>query len=526
MQRFSDFPDYNDLPTSREKQVNRDRMNERMNNYNESDIRSFRRGSHYKQNDDSHNVDRLMMERDTMFGFQSRNDNIGKPNGRKHSYRDPGLYGEITGQVYTNDNQLDTGMPLRPFMDDIKKPHYDDYHDSSMNPALDFDLYDHKANLNVQYYDPTNVGAVTDMAFTDISELGNHGILEISNTSFSDTINQFASYLITEFLVNMKRKREFVLSPYTMLNQMTSLYNSSVKGTEKELREILFSNTDKNSIFSYFNKLNKGLSSKMVVTKSMIAIPNNYVINEEYANRIRSLAYVYPIDMSRGQREVNNINTYFKSAILEPHILNRQTGIILLSSLNIHCFWKHSFAKVLRRHFYGLDNKRVELMMIQKKKEHLYYTDNHFKFLEIDMQDDKLSMGFILSKDKKDTILNEEEINDYLTHLSPVSLDLILIPKFKHQTKFKLDAIYKKLGVQQVFRNAELPKLINRGNKPYVSDIIQQVSITVSDEGEYMYDSLPDLVTSRGDSFVADKPFIYYIRYKPLNVIIALGKYF
>ncbi len=502
----------------------RDEMNSKISRHNENDIMGYRMNRHQNADSHSEHVDRMLNERGGMF----KNMNQQNTSNKYDHYNDPRLpMGEITGKMFELD-ELEQGMPIRSFSNDSKRDEYDPedpYFSQGCIPNIDFDLYDHQPNLDISYHDPYGNNVVTH--FSDISEVDSK-ILSKKKYDFSKIINEFTFYLMNEFLNVYKRKSSMVLSPFLVLQQLATLYIGSSGSTERELGKAIFS-ADKTSIFEYFNDLNTELFDfKNMMHRSLILISKSNVLNTTFTNHILSISTVYPFNMTRINNDIKKINDNLNTKILEKGMINKDTSILLLSLFQFHCKWKYSFdSKLLKRHFYGLKGKRVVPMMIQRNKEYLYYSDNKNKIVEIDLYDPKYAVGFVVST-SKDTILAENQLEHYISRLTPVHLNVILIPKFKQESKFKLDNIFKKLGLENIFSNADLPNITSTPNILKVSNIIHQVCIDVGERGVINNSSSTETKSSNNINFEANRPFIFYVRLKSSiesPVILLFGKY-
>ncbi len=86
--------------------------------------------------------------------------------------------------------------------------------------------------------------------------------------------------------------------------------------------------------------------------------------------------------------------------------------------------------------------------------------------------------------------------------------------------------------MKELFTNADLSEITPSNNLCYVSDILHTITINVGpNKSSYSrkYRSNMDgynIDYNKAKTFVANIPFMYYIRYKPTNAIICLGEYY
>src|SRR5690606_2407764 len=97
------------------------------------------------------------------------------------------------------------------------------------------------------------------------------------------------------------------------------------------------------------------------------------------------------------------------------------------------------------RPFYSMVQKHIPMM---SKTYDLcdYYDDNMNQVLELQYADEEFFMGFILPKNGSEPVINQEQLEFYFNKLKPTHMNLIQIPKFKQQSKFKVDNLFRRLG--------------------------------------------------------------------------------
>ena len=170
--------------------------------------------------------------------------------------------------------------------------------------------------------------------------------------------------------------------------------------------------------------------------------------------------------------------------------------------------------------------------MCQNIKNYNYYEDNVNQILEMDYYDNNFCMGFILPKNSNNiSLINNEQLQYYITQMKNKEINLIKIPRFKQETRYKIDNLFKKYGMKEIFSNADLSEIIPSFNFPiFITDIIHNTLIVVEEYGVKV-SSVSTIIQSFGHSnqitnFIANHPFLYYIRFKPENIILFVGQYY
>lgn len=125
----------------------------------------------------------------------------------------------------------------------------------------------------------------------------------------------------------------------------------------------------------------------------------------------------------------------------------------------------------------------------------------------------------------KITLPQLDEASEQLFLESEINLT---IPKFKFESKFLLNKALETLGVKNIFtRNADLSG-INGERNLFVSEVLHKAVVDVNEEGTeaaaatsvgIMLMSMP-----MQHNFVADHPFLFFIKDKASKIILFMGK--
>ena len=212
--------------------------------------------------------------------------------------------------------------------------------------------------------------------------------------------------------------------------------------------------------------------------------------------------------------------------VVNTNMININTSLFNVSTVFFKTNWKYAFNKrfTKRSTFYGMKRKPVELMHMQNK-DCKYYTDNKVQVLELDFDNDDYTMGFILPKNN-DLDINNDKFGYFVSQLQITNINNIHIPKFKHQSRYKIDNMFKKMGMRELFTNADLAELTPSNDILFLSDVIHQAVIIVNEDGDvHQNPKFNESPNNQNINFVANHPFIFYIRFKPLNTLLFIGQY-
>lgn len=117
--------------------------------------------------------------------------------------------------------------------------------------------------------------------------------------------------------------------------------------------------------------------------------------------------------------------------------------------------------------------------------------------------------------------------------MKPKQAKSISIPKIKMETNFEANDVLKVMGVKTIFDSTNTSNFSAVGNVPlYVSKIIQKTTLLIDEKGtqtsalteirEVLTKSMPP--PSPTFNFIANRPFIFFIKDYETGAIIFLGR--
>ncbi len=545
------------------------------NYYNNADAENtyLNNEENYDQDTHNYNIERTIMERGALFNYDTKQERY--PASQKQQkygedFPTSNNFGEITGSFFEH-SQIDQGMPMRGFLDsdsgflsDTRDSGKDLDQDQEYNPSLDFDLYDKKPAISVSYFDPFQTNRSANPGFANIEETANAQILALpsslkkSGTSSRSTvtidqtvttnINMFTLEMLDKFISFLPSKGTTV-SPYSIMVPFMMMYrgSGSLTATEEEC-QAFFSLPDKESTFLALAKISKQLDdSPCIVTGMAILIPTAYPVNKAFVNYMGHVGLIQNIDLSNPEYTVqkinyvlNNVTNGLTGNLINPNMLNINTGTIMVSIM--HCQLSLKYPGTIRTvQFLGKSGKRPEQMICLSGVNLLSYNDNDNQIVELDTNDKNLSLGLILPSrrvaDGSSSILpiSHNQLAYYISQLRMGNMDNVEIPHIKRTSRYKIDSLFKKMGLREIFTNADFSDVVMKTpNVMYVSDIVHMASISVSalqqgqrsnPEGPNVQQG-PNMNSNRNKtSFVANRPFTYYVRYRPTNLLLFIGQF-
>ncbi|ARF09413.1 serpin [Indivirus ILV1] len=459
-----------------------------------------------------YNVNRRLMERDSFNQSSSKSDRND----------DHDKYGEITGE-YMELPPIDKGMPMRSNI--VSSVHHALPYD---NTYLDFDLYREKPNIKVSSFNQYN------LQFSNLNDIDQPILKSSQPMEIIKSSNIFTFDFIEKFVENSKLKKSIVLSPHLIMQSFCLLYIGSKNKTENLLKNY-FNFPNKQYTHTNLYKINQELANSNILSYlNIICFPNNLTINEAYTTFINRIGYFLPFDQNSPHRDTQNVNKMILQTtngafgnFIQPQMLENN-NLVTINISYIYSKWKFSFnpANTRSEIFYGLSKSQVQ-MMSQAKVTHNYFEDAQNQILEMDYINDSFSMGFILPKNKYiEPIITHDQYNYYVSNLKTTCLSLVRIPKFKIDSRYSISNLFKKYGLKDIFQYIDISEIIPpmNNNQAFVTDIIHASIIEINESGSKS--SLNLDIPPQNIEFIANHQFMYYIRYKPYNLVLFIGQYY
>ncbi len=434
--------------------------------------------------------------------------------------------GEITGDQFTH-NDINKGMPLignfTPNRNDKK------YIQDNMN--LDFDLFDKKSDLKINYYDPfsTNSNMPNNLAHID-NFRENNVILSNDISKLSNNIDEYGYNLFNQ-VQRFLLKNNYLISTFYLTNILISFYIASKGRTNIELKNYL-SLSDKQKSLSdlnlFYNELEK---IKYIDINNFLLVPYDIKINKTFLNYLNSLKIInYEDKFSNLDNECMKINKYISNShnldfsnTIKPNYLQEKSVLALISG-KFEPVWEHNFDDIVQDAFLSF-RKRKQNFLLSQNKNYYYTKHDSLELMEIRTFDKRISFGIITTNEDYYPEITSELLNFMIENLELTKFKYLLIPQIKENLKLRYTNIMKEMGMKKIFENLEIPELFNNTDLK-LNDIIQNVYISIDKNNKSMntknnnYEKVTNIISKK-----INTPFIYYLRLNTLNTILCIGQY-
>jgi len=297
-----------------------------------------------------------------------------------------------------------------------------------------------------------------------------------------------------------------LISPIGIFYMLLLIANGCTGNTMKEIVNSLMIS----DILSLNNDLINLKKMDEIKISNKIFIKNGYKINDNYMNFIKNFGDIRNIDFNSDEMKK-------QTTIIIQNSMNK---IVLINTTYFKSNWAKKFNPSKESSFY-FNNTIIKLPIMSKKDTVRYNEDNASQMIEIDYKNTDYCMGVLLPKNKyQKPSITIDIINDRIGRMD-IEMVEIHLPKFKQHVRINLIEGLKYLGINDLFSPKAMLTKINDKNELFVSEMIHEALVIVDEYGESTVTSSK----SQNIIFRADHPFIYYIRYRPNNLILFMGQY-
>uniref|UniRef100_A0A3P9C3A7 Serpin B6 n=1 Tax=Maylandia zebra TaxID=106582 RepID=A0A3P9C3A7_9CICH len=228
--------------------------------------------------------------------------------------------------------------------------------------------------------------------------------------------------------------------------------------------------------------------------------------------------------------------------LLSQDAVGSLTKLVLVNAIYFKGSWNTQFKeeKTADVHFRLNKNDTKPVKMMQQKSKFPFATipEANCKILEMPYKGNDLSMLIFLPNDIEDDTTGLEKLEKELTYqnfvdwtrpdMSPNEVD-VKLPRFKME-KYDLEKILTNMGMENAF---DIYKRDFSGMSPandlIVSKVVHKAFVDVNEEGAEAAAATGVDMEIRSimipAEFVADHPFIFFIRHKPTKSILFVGRY-
>jgi len=207
--------------------------------------------------------------------------------------------------------------------------------------------------------------------------------------------------------------------------------------------------------------------------------------------------------------------------------------MFLINAIYFKANWKYEFdeSKTTGISFRLADGSSKAVQAMNQKTDFGYFENDILQILEMPYGGEKFTMMVLLPKNNYSTgdivaELTDENWNLWIQSLYETEINVTL-PKFKFEFEKELNEMLIAMGMGVAFDadNADFSGINNQA-QIFISKVKHKTFVDVNEEGtEAAAVTVVEMeLTSTGNYFYADKPFLFAIREKSTNSILFIGK--
>ncbi|KAF5287677.1 hypothetical protein FQA39_LY15777 [Lamprigera yunnana] len=274
------------------------------------------------------------------------------------------------------------------------------------------------------------------------------------------------------------------------------------------------------------------MSANKIYVNKNIQIKKDFekVAKDAFKSEITNIDFSNKKDASReiNQWVENKTCNKIKDVISEDSV-KPNTAAILVNTLYFHGLWVDPFGKDVDRPFHVSKTETIKTKMMSQRNFFNYHNNKNLKaeFLEVPFKGDDVVMTFVLPKEVDGLANLEKHIPSVLAFQSYRKEDVVVtLPKFTIESKINVKTLMQVLGAAEPF--TLLANFKGISDTPlYIDEVIQKTFIEINEKGATAASATEATIAPNSMPrafFVADHPFIYYLRHK-VHGVMFVGRF-
>ncbi|XP_070259558.1 leukocyte elastase inhibitor-like [Myotis yumanensis] len=347
------------------------------------------------------------------------------------------------------------------------------------------------------------------------------------------------------------------ISPMSISSALAMVFLGARGTTEAQMSKTLHFDAVK-EIHSSFQSLNADINKSgapyILKLANRLYGEKTYEFLPEFLASTQEMygAELASVDFQRASEDARKvINEWVKGQtegkipeLLAAGMVDNMTKLVLVNAIYFQGNWQEKFSKTATTNtLFRLnkkDTKTVKMMYQKSTFPFGYIEDRKCRVLELPYQGWDLSMVILLPDDIEDEDTGLRKMEEQLTleklhewtkpeNLRSIQVNVHL-PRFKVEESYNLNSHLKSLGIEDLFDSTADLSGMSRARDLFISKIIHKSFVDVNEEGtEATAATLEEIRVTcarmpKTENFVADHPFIFFIRHNPSTNILFLGR--
>jgi serpin B len=372
------------------------------------------------------------------------------------------------------------------------------------------------------------------------------GAARAQERAVADSSNRFAQSLYGEL---KGEKGNLFFSPLSLTSAL-GMTSAGARGqTAAEMRKVLRFTLPEPTLHPALGKLvarltekgggqKLGVANALWVRKGLALLPAYLAqMKASYGAAPREIDYAK--DPERARKTINGWverQTLEKiKDLLGPGDVDRGTRLVLTNAIYFHGLWAERFKKEETRDgpFWLTDKKSISTPLMRLAGKKLGYRKARgFTLLELPYKGDRTSM-VVLLPDARDGLAAVEKQpwgQELFEGLRETKLQEVVLPRFKLTARYELAKVLETLGMKTAFGSkADFTGIAGKKDPLQISKVIHKAFVDVNEEGTEAAAATAVVMRAGGPPaaaprFVADHPFLFFIREKATGTILFVGR--
>uniref|UniRef100_A0A668AQB7 Leukocyte elastase inhibitor n=1 Tax=Myripristis murdjan TaxID=586833 RepID=A0A668AQB7_9TELE len=227
--------------------------------------------------------------------------------------------------------------------------------------------------------------------------------------------------------------------------------------------------------------------------------------------------------------------------LLAPGVVDSMTRLVLVNAIYFKGNWDRNEKRLLCVCCHPQNENKPVKMMYQKAKFPLtYIPEVNCQILELPYKGKDLSMLIFLPNEMEDDTTGLEKLEKELTYekfvewTQPDMMDTMEVqvglPRFKMEESYDLKDILTRMGMGDAF-DVGMSDFsgMSPANDLVLSQVVHKAFVEVNEEGTEAAAATAAIMMMRcarmPDQFIADHPFLFFIRHKPSMSVLFAGRF-
>jgi serine protease inhibitor len=402
------------------------------------------------------------------------------------------------------------------------------------------------------------LSSTSDFTLPSFSGENKNGSFTLND--IADRSNKFAQSFFKAYNSNR------AYSPISILAALSVLSESAGGSTKLQIGQsynATFCYDDLISIMSQFG----GTKKDPAYISTYVSVNNKVSLNQSFINFMKPIATISADDFSNNSlKTISTINDFFRDRT-DGHLTNAAKSIkgeslaLVFNTFYFKNQWATQFElrSSLPINFTTTSGAIRQFRAVHRIAPVAYSADEFYQLIELDFQNQDYSMGLFLPKlDKRNKIVpakfNLHLLNTYISKLTTKEIVEIVVPKFRFKRMLRLSNVLRNSAkITDMFDSSKASfDLVAPEGGFYVTDIVHEGFIAFDEVGvnsmknwwrDYKEEnnigggkrinnkmknnstSTTPIVIRAAKQFFASRNFIFYIRYRPSNLLLFVGDF-